>query len=477
MSDLHQLRMLSPDADTELTLKFYGNATDDDKWYETFVVVDEAHPETTIGNMVMAAMAANAGSYIDSDDVTVDAVQATFERLLRYFLRHHGMFAREGELQAFAHVYTLLHFLRNNCVPQIKEMLQAVKYAVDKPLWYALLEIKLPHALTPFELLNDFWKRHERTVQIKLPADNFAVRLVHFALINEAYGAVGALLGEMFMLDALPLSLGHQLVAHLTTRVDFTLAFQEKEPRGISVFVSNEAADALKKQLANFSVETLWPSLSFLSQWTDEGKKTKKYATLRRNIDTIEAPDEQALAAAAIVDSDAERALAHLRLLTSQMHKDLSAAVEFRERCRGNLFTAKQRLEEFCERVALANRRAPNAKIAQMLVEASHHIDALQECLDVDEQWVAREYSLPPPMLPNDEAGREGILVAGDANAVSALHAYITTQRSRLAYYTRELESAMRKKETLERIDQDKKLEMLRDELASESGAAYFGDE
>ncbi len=475
LSDLHQLRILSPDADVELRLKFYGNATDDNAWYEMFIVLG-ANAELSIANAVMASMAANAGSYIDTDDVSVDMVTATFCRLLRYFKNNMGLYSLDGELEAFAETYTLLHFIRNNCVPQVREILEAVKYAEQKPLWFDLFGIKLPNDLTPFALLNEFFEKHEKTIQIRLPRDNFAVRLFHFALINEAYGVVGAMLSTSYMLDALPLSIGQQLTTHLTTRVDFTLAFQDKEPREITTYVAPEQADEFKKKLSNYTVETLWPALSFLSQWNTAGKQTKKNVVLRKNLDTIESSTERAVAAARIVDDDVSRSLEYLKLITSRMAKDLSDAVHFRERCRDNLCTAKQRLEEFCESLTQRAERG-DAQSEAIAREACAHLATLQECLDLDSAWVEEEYSKTPPQLPNDDVGREGILVVGESEHISALHGYITLMRSRLAYYTRDLERAFEKQQQIEALSHEAKLEMLRVELEQDNAAAYFGED
>lgn len=475
LADMQQLRIISPLADTVVRLKFYGDSTDEDAWFAEYVVAG-ATSEHTMAEAVLSSINANAGSYVDTDDVRVDNVRATFVRLLGYFQRTEGALLGEGQLQAHADLYTLLHFMRNNCVPQVKEILEAAKYAEPKPFWFALLFIRLPDATTPFALLNNFFDKHEQTIKIRLPRDNFAVRLAHFAAVCEAYGVIGTLLSFNYICDALPLSMGAQLATHLATRVDFTLALQEKEPSSVATFVPAERAEDFKRQLGNYSVASLWPALSFLSEWTTSSARSKKHDVLRANLDALESRDEQARAASYIVDHDAQCRLEQLKLLASQIAKDLSAATEFRERCRNNLYGAVKRLEMLMAMLTQRVERGDTSAVQQR-TEADALLANLRRCLEMDDEWVQDVYSVPPPALPNDEMGREGIVVTSDIDQVAGLHHYIQTTRSRLAYLTRELEMAFQERRELEELDEQSKLATLREQLSQASAADYFGDQ
>jgi len=474
LADMQQLRIISPLADTVVRLKFYGDSTDEDAWFSEYIVAG-ATSEHAMAEAVLSSINANAGSYVDTDDVRIDNVRATFVRLLSYFQRTEGALLGEGQLAAHAEMYTLLHCMRNNCVPQVKEILEAAKYAEPKPFWFALLFIKLPDAQTPFALLNNFFEKHEQTIKIRLPRDNFAVRLVHFAAVCEAYGVIGTLLSFNYICDTLPLSMGQQLATHLTTRVDFTLALQEKEPSSVVTFVAVERAEDFKKQLANYSVATLWPALSFLSEWTTTTNQTKKYDVLRNNLDAFESTDEQAHAASRIIDHDTQCKLEQLKLLASQIAKDLSSATEFRERCRNNLYTAVKRLELVMTLFTQRIERGETSAVEKR-TQAGELLVNLKRCLETDDEWVHEVYSVPPPMLPNDEMGREGIVVSSDMDQVAGLHNYIQTTRSRLAYLTRKLEMAFQERRELEELDEQSKLAVLREQLSQASAADYFGD-
>lgn len=482
MSDIHHMRQFSPQADSEIRLKFYSDIVNDDDWFKQYIVAGQSQ-ETALANAVFASLSASTGSYTNVGDISVETVTATFLRLIRYYNRHAAMEDgqplkkySEVECKLFAEMYTLLHFIRNDYslhVQQICKTAEGIDINVQAaPYWFALIRIDSYEC--PFELLTDFYKRHEKTLALPVPL-TFAVRLIHFALVHEAYGSLGMLLDTKTISDHLPLSLGNVMARHLVTRVEFTQALQEREPEQVQMFVDDERVATFKKQLEGMSVASLWPALSFLAEWTQATVQAKKHLQLRKTIDAIESKTEQAQVASNILDTDISRRVEQCKLISSQISRELRFAVEARERSRGSLVFLIRGIELSCDLIMAAAAKG-DVICENVLPDAQEYLANLKTALDMDEQWAKTEYTDEPPALPADQFERQVTIANGEKKNITSVQEYITLLRSRLRYAAYDLQEALKEQNKVNEKTHEQKLDELRAQLEQTSAASYFGD-
>jgi len=482
MSDIHHLRRLSPAADSEIRLKFYSDIVNDDDWFKQYIVVGES-VDTAMANAVFASLSASTGSYTNVGDVSVETVTATFLRLIRYYNNHAVasdgqpvQWFSDAECIDYAETYTLLHFLRNDYSLHVQQICKTAEGAETPPKWFMLVcsgAFQIDEC--PYALLADFYKRHEKTLALSVPL-TFAVRLVHFALVHEAYGSLGMLLSTKAISDALPLSLGNIMARHLVTRVEFTQALQEKEPDQVQLYVADERADGFKKQLEGMSVASLWPALSFLSEWTQASAEAKKHLQLRKTIDAIESKTEQAAVAARILETDVSRRVEQCKLASSQLLRELRFATEARDRSRASLVFLIRGVELSCD-LLMAGATKGDHVCAKMLPSAQDYLSNLKLALEMDEHWAKTEYTDDPPALPSGALERQVVIADGEKQNINNLQSYITLVRSRLRYASADLQAALLEQNKVTEQTHEQKLEDLRAQLQQTTAASYFGDD
>ena len=537
IADMSQLRELSPDVDAEIRLKLYSNAGNDDDWFKQHIVIGET-AEQALANAVFRSLAANTGSYTDPDDVTVETVTSTFYRLICYYNKNAKMpyGAPSTELQfsdheclACAETYTLLHFIRNNYAQHVRDIFRDAMEKVEAarnissdddairnvrrsnnddddndiddkginaasskinnggsgadalyiqmvPHWYrVLIENKFVNEDTPYALLNQFYKRHVQTINLAVPL-SFAVRLFHFALVHEAYAVVGVLLSMPAMTNNLPLSIGRRLADHLSTRLDFTQSMQDKDADKVNVFIPEERVAKFKADLATINVQSLWPALSYLSDWQQANLDAQKHTALRKTLNTIESPDEQEKVAAKIIDTDAARRVEQCKLAASQVAKDLRFAVDARERARGSLAYVQKIVTMSCELLAKPAQAGDQASAA-MLDFGAAYLQQIQQFLDADDAWFEAEYSEQPAVLPDNAMERQIVIGNAEKEHAESLQKYISVLRQRMQHASAELQSAVDAQQREVELSKHDKLLELKKQIEATTAASYFGDE
>lgn len=379
--DIHGLRVLSPEIDHIIRLKFYGDSKNVEDWFAKDMSDIGKNPQAAFG--AATAYTENAGPA----GVSIEILAGLFQRLL--------VCSPDEAL-----LYALMHCIKHNYTYQFREIIASIERIVPPapvPIWYRAMIDSTPCNIP---MLDATIVLSMSELAMFPPARTVGLKLFYFALLHEAYEVVDAMLRCTSMLESLPLSVLNRLAKHLTDRVQRVALIQQQNPYGIRVFVSADEIKKFEAQLSAIGIDGMSDSLKVLNNIQMRERQRKKDELQSQMLDEID-EDEVAGTINRIETNEIDARIEQQKLQVSIHHKQITAAREARKDALRTLaemgvFASAQ------VQVRYADVPKKVDSVLRQELRMWEIFDAnLKQWLKEAEEWEQREFgSDPEPMNP-----------------------------------------------------------------------------